>query len=298
MDRSDSSSSATVIRRDPESPARPGSIWSTEEWSRFLTEGLNVPVEVRYGRSRSVPVAAKPSLVRGVPGFTVRMHRMFEAASPEVRDALVKWLRVGRRARRAGTILDDWIQAALAEAPRPTRESRPLEPAGRHHDLSALAEELFTTTFAGDFEPLDRPGLTWGRRARSRSRRSLRLGSFDLETRVVRIHPVLDQEGVPAWFVRFVLMHELLHAVLPPRLSGSRWIHHGPEFRKRERAHPDYERAVRWEEENLTRLIRAARTGKPLVPRRTKREDRAGGEHGGRLARIGRQLGLFADPEE
>ena len=44
------------------------------------------------------------------------------------------------------------------------------------HDLEALAQPLFLATFAGDFLERPRPALTWGRRCRSSSRRSLRLG--------------------------------------------------------------------------------------------------------------------------
>lgn len=245
------------------------SAWSAGDWSRFLAAELRVPVRVAYGRSRTVPVQARAANVEGGAGLNVRMHRMFAEAPADVRDALARWLRVGRRARRAGERLDRWIQLALAATPEPTRRPARLEPEGRCHHLDRLAAPLFVQTFAGDFATRDeRPALTWGRRSRSRSRRSLRLGSYELETRVVRIHPVLDQHGVPDWFVRFVLMHEILHAVHPPRLVGRRWVHHGPEFRGRERAYVDYERAVAWEEANLGRLIRAARTGKPLARRR------------------------------
>ena len=85
-----------------------------------------------------------------------------------------------------------------------------------------------------------------------------------------------DQPPVPRWFVRFVLMHEILHAAHPPRIDGGRWIHHGREFRARERAYADYARALRWESENLPRLIEAARSGRVLRPPREpvhERED-------------------------
>ena len=127
---------------------------------------------------------------------------------------------------------------------------------------------LFDGEFSDDFAPtgdLVRPRFSWGRRARSRSRRSLRLGSFEPETRVVRVHPVLDQEAVPAWFVRFVLKHEILHAVIDTYRDGAgRWVHHGWEFRERESSWPEYKAALRWERRNLARLIRSAREGTTL----------------------------------
>ncbi len=203
------------------------------------------------------------------------MHRMFAAAPEQVRADLARWLRVGRRARKACARLDAWIEQTLAELPRPARRSTPLAPAGLAHDLEALARPLLEGVFAMDFTENLPPKLTWGRRQRSSSRRTLRLGSFDCETRVVRLHPVLDQADVPSWFVTFVLMHEILHAALPPRPGrGSRWIHHGAEFRRRERSHPDHARALVWEERNLGRLIRSARNATPFRAVRERALDR------------------------
>jgi hypothetical protein len=80
-----------------------------------------------------------------------------------------------------------------------------------------------------------------------------------------RIHPALDQAAVPDWFVRYVLFHEFLHAVHPPvRGRGGRWIRHGPELVRREERYPDLERALAWERDHIDRLIRSARTGKPM----------------------------------
>jgi hypothetical protein len=137
----------------------------------------------------------------------------------------------------------------------------------------SLLENELAQDFTGENTP---PAITWGRRGPSRTKSSLRLGSYDPDPRLVRIHPVLDQASVPAWFVRFVLFHEFLHAVHPPKRStGNRWIHHGPQFRRRETAYVDYRRAMVWEERNLTALIQAARRGAPFVPRADKPAARA-----------------------
>lgn len=239
-----------------------------DDWSRFLTERLGTPVRASFGRSRTAPVQARVGRTdSGDPVWEIRLHSMFRGAPHEVREALVKWLRVGRRATRAGPVLDEWIHAELARLPRPKRKLT-LDTAGEVHDLGAMAEVLLRTEFADDFEPegsVEAPLVSWGRRVLSRSRRSLRLGSFEPENRIVRVHPVLDQLGVPAWFVTFVLKHELLHAVIDAyRDPSGRWVHHGPEFRAREASWPEYEPAVAWERRNLARLIRAAREGTKL----------------------------------
>lgn len=253
--------------------------WSTDDWARFLTERLDLDVSVTFGRSRSAPVQARSARSHRSPGtyvWEIRLHVMFLEAPEAVREALVKWLRAGRRATKAGPVLDRWIHEQVAALPPKVRRLT-LEPKGLVHNLTDLAAPLFDGEFGPEFracpatskEPTNlRPGISWGRRTRSRSRRSLRLGSFEPESRVVRIHPVLDQEAVPAWFVTFVLKHEILHSVIDAyRDESGRWVHHGPEFRRREASWPEYEPSMAWERRNLARLIRSAREGTKLQVR-------------------------------
>lgn len=237
-------------------------------WQRYLESVLAEPVELSFGRARRTPV-----LMRRREGrLSLRMHAMFAEAPDEVRWAVGRWLAVGRRARRACLLLDRWIATALEELPPAERGCEP-RPCGEHRHLTPMRDELIATQFASAFGPPEGPpSISWGRRGRTRPRYSMRLGSYYPSERLIRIHPVLDQPAVPEWFLRFVVFHELLHAALPPqREPGRRWVHHGPEFRRRERHYPDYQRALAWEQDNLGKLIRCARSGVPLrVPRVAK----------------------------
>lgn len=228
---------------------------------RSLAEALQRPVEVRFGRARRTVVHAQER--SGV--LVIRLNAFFSEAPPDVRAALATWLRSGRRASRACRLLDDWIDERLARLHREEPRRIPIRTVGEHHDLAPLAESLCGREFQGTFDDGERPWITWGRGGKSRSRHTLRLGSYDYHARVVRVHTVLDQPAVPAWFVRFVLFHELLHAELDDAPEpGERRMHHGPGFRKRERAHPDYRRATEWERVHVRSLIRSARTGQPV----------------------------------
>ncbi len=245
---------------------------SESDWEKNLSEQLGVPAQVTFGRSRSTPVQVRWNGKRP----QVRFHNMFGEAPEEIVTAVVAWLQHGRRARKACRELDAWIHAQLELLPAPTRRVTKAVGLGTTHDLGQLVAELREETLAGQFEvESDKPtlpALTWGRRAKSRSRHTLQLGSYSPESHLIRIHPVLDQEAVPAWFVRYVLFHELLHALIPAQQVGSRrWRHHCPDFRKRESEYEDYARALVWEKANLPALIRSARTGKPMKGRsRTK----------------------------
>lgn len=243
------------------------------EWAAELEASLGYPVLVRFGRSRTSPIqlraagrhelAGRPSLREG---WVVRLHTVFAEAPPDVRADLASWIRVGRRARRACRDLGAWTERALIDVPPSQRRRQRVEPRGRVHDLQPLRDALVEEQFSGQFDlyrPV--PPVTWGRRGKSRTRGRLQLGSFSTRTGIVRIHPVLDHDSVPAWVVRYVLFHELLHAALPEeRDAAGRVLHHGPSFRERERAYPDYARALRWERSHLADLLRSARRGTAL----------------------------------
>ena len=240
--------------------------FSAEDWGRFLSGQLGRSVRVRYGRARRQVIVAYPERA----GLRVRMNHAFGRAPEPVRIAVADWLRVGRHARSACRALDEWI-ASIVKTLGPPRLPRILV-RGAHHDLGELLLDLSRHEFR-DLSAERRPsGVTWGRRGSRSVLRSLQLGSFDPETALIRIHPVLDQPAVPRWFVRYVLFHELLHSELNQPCSGAkRAQHHGPEFRAREGAYPDTARAFAWQDRNLPALLRSARTGRPIPPSRVRR---------------------------
>lgn len=155
----------------------------------------------------------------------------------------------------------DGLAARVPAAPLP-----PLRPTGRVHDLTPLLERERARLVA-EIEDGGGPeaAVTWGRFAGRASglRRGLRLGSCEpSEPPLIRIHPVLDHETVPDWFVGFVIHHELLHVVFPPVRHGGRRLVHPPALQRAERAHPDYVRAVTWEKAHLPALLaRASKDG-------------------------------------
>ncbi len=65
----------------------------------------------------------------------------------------------------------------------------------------------------------------------------------------------LDSAQVPAYFVEYILFHEMLHEVLGigSRADGRRDIH-GSLFRLMESTYPDFDRAQRFEKELCRRL--------------------------------------------
>lgn len=125
---------------------------------------------------------------------------------------------------------------------------------GKYFDLRAIFEQLNERHFRGRLRGYK---VMWGRRRKHRPRDYFVFGTIQEEDRIIRINPSLDQPFVPLWFLRYVLYHEMLHSVVPDEaISKGRRRVHTEKFNRLERTFPSYQRARRWEEDNLARFLR------------------------------------------
>ncbi len=122
-------------------------------------------------------------------------------------------------------------------------------------ELLRVFEQLNAQWFLNSVQVQVRWGRASSRRSGRRRQRSIRLGSYVFEDRVIRMHPVLKNAWVPDFFVAYVLFHEMLHVAEPPIRSKGRILYHHAQFKSRERAYPDYKRARVWERQNIERLL-------------------------------------------
>ena len=76
---------------------------------------------------------------------------------------------------------------------------------------------------------------------------------------LIRIHPVLDREDVPPYFLESVVYHEMLHHHLGgvPDRAG-RTVYHSRAFRQAEARYLWHREALAWEKEHLPHLLRAS----------------------------------------
>lgn len=209
--------------------------------------GVRVQVELTSNRRTMI------SSARDGMSLRLRLHRMFVEADGAIVEALGRYVKTGdrRASRRLGEFIEQ--QRDRFVAPRPPRLLRHL---GAHHDLLEIFVRTESTYFPGALEGVT---ITWGRHgaaARGRRRkRSIRLGTYTHDERLIRVHPVLDQPWVPVFFVEYIVFHEMLHHVEPAREEDGRTLFHTPEFRRRERAYPGYDRALAWERANISKLL-------------------------------------------
>lgn len=185
-------------------------------------------------------------------GVHLRLHHMFLDADDVTVRALARYLT--RSDRRASTRLDAYIESnnhrIKKSSPRATR----IRTRGRYHDLGDIFEELNELHFDAAIRDVR---VTWGRRPPGHltRRRSIRLGTYVQDDKLIRIHPVLDQDWIPRFFVAYVVFHEMLHHVVPAPIVNGKKDFHSEAFRKREKSYEDYARAIAWEKTHLRRLL-------------------------------------------
>jgi len=125
-------------------------------------------------------------------------------------------------------------------------ETRPLPldfPINGPHHLDSLAAEIHRTYFY-KFPPLR---VRWGHQVSRKRRRSIRLGSYNHITLEIRIHPLLNAQHIPSFFIQSIIHHEYLHHVL----GGN----HNRRFHAHERQFRYHRESKEWLRRNLFGLL-------------------------------------------
>lgn len=225
-----------------------------ERRDRLQRYNLCCTLEAKLGRSVKLVMSNNRrtmiSVKRDSDHTLFRLNRMFLDAPHEIVCALVDFAR--HNSKPARQRLRHYIIANQALLPARTPRPLQLRPLGAVFDLEEIADKLNRQYFS---QLLQVP-ITWGRfgRARGVSRRHLRLGAYFPKQGVIRIHPILDQAAVPAFFIESVIYHELLHAFLDKEVPHHRGCGHSSLFRELEQKFVDYERAREWEAGELPKL--------------------------------------------
>lgn len=184
------------------------------------------------------------------PHYRARVHHMFLEAPPVIMRALARYIAHNEpeSSRALGEFIDQHAHAIKGVR----RRSEALRTRGKHFDLQDLFDSLNHRYFEGNIEAR----ITWGGRGgRARKRTSMKMGSYSVEERLIRIHPALDRDFVPRFFVEWIVFHEMLHHVHPIPVIGGRRQFHTPAFLAHERTFYAYREARDWERRNLDRIL-------------------------------------------
>ena len=228
-----------------------------------LAEALRLELERRSGCHIMLTVTNNTTNLMSVaidPGgghAKLRLHHMFLDAPEEIRAALVHWIK-HPRSRKYADCFRSFIASRNHQIRKPQPAPTRITTNGAVYDLKPIFDELNTSFFNSTIEA----AISWGKGA-SGPMRSIRFGSYYETTRLIRIHPRLDQDFVPFFVVRYIIYHEMLHAHLGiGRTENGRRQIHPRRFKIMESSFPDYRQAVTWIEdpENLNRILRGRRT--------------------------------------
>ncbi len=206
-----------------------------ERLRRHLAEACDCRVELILTRNRTSMASLRyisDSHVR------LRLHQQFLNAPPEVWKALTEYIRT--RKKSCWQVVADFASTIDISSERHVATPSRLKTRGNVYDLRVLAREVNQQYFMGRIKYKIGWGAYGGKSKGGRGI-SIRYGSWNPQTKIIRIHPLLDDKRVPRRFVEYVIFHEMLHAVVPCRHVDGRRLDHHADFKKLERKFPGYQ---------------------------------------------------------
>jgi hypothetical protein len=235
-------------KRDETNETFHPSIQAQVHLERALRTLLGPRVIVKLTTNRSTMISFR----RRGSALYVRVHSMFGGAPADVLEALAAFISEDEIPMKQSALLDHFIETHRDQLNRTRVHSLRLQPYGEVHNLREIFEELNGAYFERKVEAR----ITWSSAARKKRRTSMNMGTYSDELRLIRIHPALDQEWVPRFFVASVVHHEMLHQLHDVKSAGGRRCIHTAEFRADEARFAQFAEAQSWERRHLTKLLK------------------------------------------
>ncbi len=234
-----------VVEKNHEFDSRSSALF--EKRLRVWLEDVHFSLALTNNRYSMVSVKRNPGHYR------VRLHICFLEADEEILKALARYIK--NHEPRATQVLREYIRTQKSGTGLSSggKKSAPvIHTKGLVYDLQEIFAELNQRYFGNEIQA----AITWGRRGSSgRRQRTIRMGSYLLEEKLIRIHPSLDRPFVPRYFVAWIVYHEMLHQKhVIPMVKGRR-RYHTESFLAEEKLFEEYERAKQWERNHLNQLL-------------------------------------------
>jgi len=127
---------------------------------------------------------------------------------------------------------------------------------GKFHDLGDYYEDLKEYYFYDD-PKFNCVSIDWSRWPKNVTP-GISIGRYHPDKALITISPILDTKKVPKYFISHVIYHEMLHHILPWEETENGYsILHTPAFREAESRYKHHAKALKWEENNMDKLIRS-----------------------------------------
>jgi hypothetical protein len=165
------------------------------------------------------------------------LHRIFLKAPQTIMRAIVSYLL--KRDVQSHRVLQEYIEAFSP----PCASALPLQVHGKTYDLQALYNKVESEYFPQGLKL----SITWFGQVAKKKTRQIVFGKYDAKRQLIKIHRRLDSPLFPAYFVEYIIYHEMLHYLIPPKLAASgRWEIHGRAFKQREKEHREFDKVQHW----------------------------------------------------
>ena len=126
------------------------------------------------------------------------------------------------------------------------RPSKNYKAQGNYYNLNHIFDDINRAYFQNQ---LKKPILGW-----SLNKSYTRLGFYAEDKNLLVISRIFDSSRVPDKVVEYMMYHEMLHIAIPSKVVNGRRRIHPQEFKRMDKAFPDYDVIQKWIKKNRTRL--------------------------------------------
>lgn len=213
----------------------------SKELEKKLSKSLKRKVSIDFSLDGVRRILIEPN----GKALKLRLDPLFKEINHDYYEALVKFIQLG----------DEHSKSELIEYLRIHKNKLPVKDT---HTFQSTLNQLRNEHF-----PLLPPlKLVRGKEGKKGEQKSIRLASYWAKRKEIRLHPYLEIEGVPEYYLQFLIYHELCHAQLVMSGQAKDGEHHGPDFIKLEKKFPMIEEAIDWENHHLATFLEQCKSSR------------------------------------
>lgn len=213
---------------------------------RELRERLGSDLRLIWTANRRVMISFKRKGATPI----LRLHENFALADNRLQADLASYL--ARDCRKVPKSVKEFINS-LPPHDIKSRAGENLTHRGKQFNLRTIYQKLNRAYFKKRLKGK----IVWGRKIFSRTKQNIVLGSYYPADETIRIHPVLDTEIVPRFYLEAVVYHEMVHEQLDKveNRRGEEALLHTKRFKELERRFRFHILANAWEKRHLEKLL-------------------------------------------
>lgn len=211
---------------------------------KHLRNALGEELRVVWTQNRRLMISFKKK--EGVP--VLRLHESFQTADENLKNDLAYYLSHPRAK------VPDAVSQFVKSIPENDGDGKPrykVKIRGENYNVRKIYKKLNVKYFENKLDGK----ITWGRKVFS-GKSSILFGSYSPSQDLIRIHPLLDTELVPLFFLESVIHHEMVHGYIHKFEAENSSRTHGPRFFELERKFSHHLLAVAWQKRHLSKLLR------------------------------------------